>query len=466
MIQPNAPSSVGNEGLRRSAPVDWLIRLRWVAAVGVIVGAFLGRRVLGIAGPELPLYGIALLLLVYNAVMRALLGRAAKSSADPRDRTVTKLINVQILADLVLLAILLHFSGGPENPFIFFFIFHMIIASILLPAWESYLQATAAVLLLGSLLLLEYAGLIRHHCLRGFVAQCRYEEPAYLAGMFAVFALTFYLVVYMTSYIAIRLRRAECAQRQANELLRQKDRIKDEYVAHLTHEIKGHLAAIQFCLGVAVTGPIGEQPADFVNRAYLRTQKLTAFVRMLLKLTRLRLSGTVGRDGFALADVVRDAVNAVRSQAQAKSIDIQCRIEPTVDGVLGHRGSMEEAVTNLLLNAVTYTPVGGRISIDMATQAEEIVLEISDAGIGVPAEQQARIFEEFFRASNAKQVEPNGAGLGLSLARQVIELHGGAIDCSSVEGRGTTFRVVVPRATWAVAREPVEPAWANAVKVP
>lgn len=406
----------------------------------------MGRRVFGIPVQETALYGIALLLLAYNGGMRVLLYRIPKSDSLKSMRKAKRLIELQILIDMILLTVMLHFSGGPENPFVLFYIFHMIIASILLPVWESYLQASVAIALFGALVFLEYTGRIRHYCLEGLAGHCRYEEPAYLGAKVFVSAITFYLVVYMTSYIAVRLRRAEQAQRQVNELLREKDRIKDEYVAHLTHDIKGHLAAIQSCLGVAVTGEINGQPADFVDRAYRRTQKLTSFVRMLLKLTRLRLDGTVGGDIFSMGDAVRGAIETVRSQAQEKSIELECQIEQMGDFVCGHRASMEEAVMNLLLNAIKYTPPQGEVAVTMKALAAQTLVEISDTGIGVPEAERDRIFDEFFRASNAKRLEPKGTGLGLSLARQVIELHGGTVSLSTAEGRGTTFRILVPRA--------------------
>src|SRR4030042_6466634 len=138
--------------------------------------------------------------------------------------------------------------------------------------------------------------------------------------MFATFTVTVFLVVYLASYIAMRLRRAEKAQREANRLLREKDRIKDEYVAHLTHDIKGHLAAIQSCLGVVATDSLTGQAAEFVDRAYCRTKKLTAFVRMLLRLTRLELGGNVEMEPFCGCGAIREAVETVQPGAQAQAL--------------------------------------------------------------------------------------------------------------------------------------------------
>jgi len=353
------------------------------------------------------------------------------------------MIDLQISADLIILTVLLHFSGGPENPLVLFFVFHVIIASILLSVWESFLQATLAIALFGTLLLLESAGVVPHSCLKGLVNHCHYEEKAYLAALFATFVVTVYLVVYLASYIAMRLRRAEEAQREANQLLREKDRIKDEYVAHLTHDIKGHLAAIQSCLGVATTDSLTGQAAEFVDRAYQRTKKLTAFVRMLLRLTRLKLDGVVEMEPFCVSDIVQEAIEAVQLGAQEKSLHLECLLVPAIR-VSGSAISLKEAVTNLLLNSIKYTSQHGTIRVRTEILDRSVAIEISDTGIGVPQEEQARIFEEFYRASNARQVEPNGDGLGLSLVKRVVEMHAGSISFSSRLGAGTTFRIVLP----------------------
>ncbi len=426
------PRPVEQDDLRQRA--HWLIQLRWLAATAVVLGTFVCVHVLHLSVREVPLYTIAALLFLYNAlVLRLLRGHRTKS-----------VIDLQISIDLIILTVLLHFSGGPENPLVLFFVFHVIIASILLSVWESFLQATLAIALVGILLLLESTGLVSHACLKGLVRHCWYEEKAYLAAMFATFAVTVYLVVYLASYIALRLRRAEEAQREANRLLREKDRIKNEYVAHLTHDIKGHLAAIQSCLGVAATDSLTGQAAEFVDRAYQRTRKLTAFVRMLLRLTRLKLDGSVEMEPFCVCDAVREVVEAVQLGAQEKSLRLECVVIPAAAIVSGNAMSFKEAITNLLLNAIQYTPSHGRISVKTEIQDNSVVLEISDTGIGVPPEEQGRIFEEFYRASNARQMEPDGDGLGLSLVKRVVEMHGGTIRFASYLGSGTTFHIVLP----------------------
>ena len=426
----------------------WLIKLRWIAAVCVFVGTYVFSNVLAIELQDFALYCIAILLALYNMAVLLVLNRLARDGNEVPCQTVKKIINLQISADLLILTVLLHFSGGIENPFVFFFIFHMIVASILLSVRESYMQATFAVLLFGLLILLEYLQVIPHHCLKGFVSHCSHRDSHYVLGSFFVFATTLYLVVYMAGYIAVRLRRAEQAQREANILLREKDRIKDEYVLRVTHDIKGHLGTIQSCLGVVankVLGPINGRQAEFIDTAHARTIKLTNFVKTLLRLTQMRLSDHFEMGTFQLRNTVDSVVAAVRTKAEDKSITLRCNMEPSADMVFGNQFSIEEAITNLLLNAIKYTPPNGRVEISARNQGHYIQLEVVDTGIGIPEEEQCKIFDEFYRAANAKKLEKDGTGLGLSIVKHIVERHGGQIGVQSKENNGTRFWLTLPK---------------------
>ncbi|MHC4844016.1 MAG: hypothetical protein ACYTEE_09470, partial [Planctomycetota bacterium] len=284
-----------SENVRLIRRAYWLIRLRWIATLSVAAGTFISSRIFGISLQETALYCIAVILAVYNAVILLLLRRYSKNKEEAPRRGIKTIINFQISADLFILTVLLHFSGGIENPFVFYFMFHMIISSILLSVKESYLQATFAVVLFGLLILLEYLELLPHYCLEGFVARSLHKDGFYILGIYFVFITALYLVVYMATYIATRLRRAEHGLIDANIQLIEKDHIKDDYVLRLTHDIKGHLAAIQSCLDVVVhqSGRLQkEKETDFINRAHSRTKQVTRFVRTLLRLTQMRLASS------------------------------------------------------------------------------------------------------------------------------------------------------------------------------
>ncbi|UCF14722.1 MAG: hypothetical protein JSW59_15015 [Phycisphaerales bacterium] len=436
------------EDIRLLRGAYWLAKLRWIAVVCVPAGTYVSNNFLGIALAESALYAVAALLFVYNVAVWILLDHAVRPDEDVSPKTIKRIIHLQICADLILLTILLHFSGGIENPLVFFFIFHMIIASILLSRRESYGQATFAVLLFGLLVLLEHEQYISHYCLTGFVPHCLQESTLYVVGKFGAFATVVYVAVYMANYIATKLKLAEQAYRQTNAMLHEKDRIKDEYVVRVTHDIKAHLATIQGCLAVVadrMAGKLDDDEADLVRRAHTRSVKLTNFVRALLRLTQMRLSNTLEMDDVSLAEALNNVAGAVRAKAEDKSVTLSCDIDPSVKNIRGNQFSIEEMVANLLLNAIKYTPAGGTITVRAANHDDSVLVEISDTGIGIPAEEQDRIFDEFFRATNARRTERDGTGLGLSIAKHIVERHGGQITVESKEDRGTTFRLTLPK---------------------
>jgi len=424
----------------------WLIKLRWIAIAGVCLATFFAHSIMGVKVSDVPLYCVAAALVLENIISLLLLNRIVGTTA--ANASIRKIINFQITADLVALTILLHYSGGIENPIIIYFVFHMIIASILLSVWESYLQAALAASLITLLAVLEYKGIIPHHCLEGFVTCNMPRGIFYVLGHVFILAATLFIVVYMTSSISIQLRKQEEAYRQANIQLQQKDRIKDEYVLQLTHDIKGHLAAIQSCLSVlanGIAGPLSEQQDDFVGRTLDRTKKLTKFVKALLWLTEMRLSDKFEADFFSLKGTVFAAIESVKTKAEDKNITVSSSIGPTVDKVFGNQFSIEETITNLLLNSIKYTPINGTVQVQARENGETVLVEISDTGIGIPASEIDKVFDEFFRASNARCVERDGTGLGLSIAKQTIQRHGGNIWAESQEGKWTKISFTLPK---------------------
>ena len=225
-------------------------------------------------------------------------------------------------------------------------------------------------------------------------------------------------------------------------------RIKDEYVARVTHDIKGHLAAIQSCLYIAAdksSGTLNEKQTDFMNRSRNRTVQLTNFVKELLNLTQMRLSGQLQMEPFSLPDSISKALASVATNAADKSITVTSDIDPSLGQIVGNEFSINEMISNLLLNAVKYTPEGKSVHLEAKSQDDCVQIVFSDTGIGIPEDELGNVFEEFFRASNARKREKDGTGLGLSIVKQIIDRHGGNISVQSQEGQGTKFIVVLPK---------------------
>ena len=263
-------------------------------------------------------------------------------------------------------------------------------------------------------------------------------------GTYLIFAVVLYIVVYITGHIFSSVKEAEISAKQANARLLENDRIKDEYVDRLTHDIRGHIATIQSCLGVVLTGTLDKQSSEFTTRAFKRTKKLTDFTKTFMTLTKIRLKGKADMSEVSLKRTVNRVVDAMRSGAEEKSIKLICHISDTLENIHGVELYIEEMLMTLLLNAIKYTPENGDITVCLTSEHDSIRLQISDTGIGIPAAEQTKIFDEFYRAGKATEVEEKGPGLGLVIVKYIVEIHGGNIAVDSMEGRGTTFTIILP----------------------
>ena len=426
----------------------WLVRLRWIGIAGLVMAIFFSSEVLDVKLPVSKLYFFAGIVAVYNFLLFDLLRYFTWGDKEPSREVASRIITFQISFDLLILTTILHFSGGIENPFFFFFVFHMIIASILLSQLQSYLQAVLAVILFGGLVFLEYSGKLTHYHLDGFGAVNIYRNGLFVFGTVFVFSATLLLVVYMTNSISQQLQKQQDSYEQANAQLREQDRFKNEYVLRLTHDIRGHIAAIQSCIGIVdsrMVGPLNDKQEDLVHRSYKRAGKCMAFITSLLKLTRMKLTGQLEMGYFPLKKSIFNAITAVQDRVVKKSIDVSYEIDASVDEIYGEPVLIEEALGNLLFNAARYTPGGGSITVTVKNLGSEVLIEVSDTGIGISEDDTGRIFEEFYRAENARKIERDGTGLGLSIARQVVERHGGRIWAQNNLTIGSTFSMALPK---------------------
>jgi len=426
---------------------SWLVELRWVAVMALVTATVIVTQWMDVTLPASKLYVLSGVVLIYNAALFILLKMLSARTMGSPTGPIGQIVTFQISIDLVILTTILHFSGGIENPFFLFFVFHMIIASILRSRGQSYLQATLAVILFGGMVLLECYGHLPHYSLSSFVKTDLYVQPKYVLSLLFVFSVTLYLIVYMTTSITEQLRLQQEDLEQANALLEEKDTIKNNYVLRVTHDIKGHLAAIESLVNIVndlMVGPLNEKQQELIDRAHRRTVKCMAFVQALLRLTRMKLAGEVPQAEFSLRSTIQTACRAIQDRAQEKAISLSTDIDEGVQRIYGEPMMIEETLTNMLFNAVKYTPEGGQVSLTASAEGPWICIRISDTGIGIPVSDLAKVFDEFYRAANARSSERDGTGLGLSFAKAVIERHGGRLAVQNNPEAGCTFTISLP----------------------
>ena len=248
--------------------IGWLVRLRWIA----IGGVFFTVTVANLAGDmitrPIPLYIIAALMVLYNFEPRMY----RKAPEQQRLKSIKRQACIHIILDLLSLTALIHFSGGVENPFIFYFIFHLIIASIILSKRVSYVLATLNTLLLSSLILLEYFEIIPHYPLNNFLPEEFWPDPIYVFGVLFVFTSTLFFSVYLATTITQTAREREAETRELKEHLEEKvDELVDTR-KEVVHE-RNKLQSIIECMQEGVVFVDSTNQTTLFNKAAQQIQK-------------------------------------------------------------------------------------------------------------------------------------------------------------------------------------------------
>jgi two-component system CheB/CheR fusion protein len=243
-------------------------------------------------------------------------------------------------------------------------------------------------------------------------------------------------------------KRADEQLKVSNERLAEADRSKDEFLAMLSHELRNPLAAIQ----LAVEGFLrqGSEPGADLRQVFDLLRRQTAqLVRMvddLLEVSRVT-SGkmTLKKQSTDLASLVKQAVETVRPMVEAKALQLDVLVPPEPIAMEVDPARLVQALINLLANAAKYTKEGGKIALSAQRDGEFIILRVKDSGIGIAPEMIEAIFDLFVQSDHALDRSRGGLGLGLTVVRRIVELHGGTVAASSAGiGKGSEFVTRLP----------------------
>lgn len=466
--------------------VGWLVRLRWLAIASAVVLVEVGRRVLPLQLALQPLYTTLTALAGYNLVFAIVFARLrgwhTERTVRPR-RILARLLPVesvpelevpvegfvaaifaslQIAIDLVFLAALIHFSGGVENPFAFFFILHVIVASILLSGVATFLCATLGLALFSSVVLGELFDLLPHYPLFETLQGGAYRDATLVTVELVVLGTTLYLSAYLGSAIASHLRARvrdsltlshqladkakllEAAYARASE----SERAKSQYMRKVAHELRGPVGTIQTALRVVLQGLVGEMPEssrELVARAERRAGEVAQVTLDLLTLSRAReVPLEIEMTAIEPVELVADVIAEVEDAASRAAVTVDSSLPRRLGSFRGDPEGLRQLVRNLLENAIRYTQSGGRVEVRLKQAERGLRLEVEDTGIGIPEEELPHVFDEFYRAANAREFSSEGTGLGLAIVKAVAEQHGGSVAIDSAPGRGTLVAVDLP----------------------
>lgn len=359
---------------------------------------------------------------------------------------------LQIVIDLFLLGVLSYYTGGVESPINFFYVFHMIIGSMILPGYVIYTLAIIIVIFFYTGAFLEYFGIIPHQIFFGMSNTSFYNNLTAVIVITTAFGIMVIISVFFANSLASALYRREQELRLALDKLNEAEKTKQKYTMGVVHEIKTPIAAVQSYLDLILGKFVGEVPEnieDKIRKARIRSDEAIQIINDVLSISRLRLSEKILREPVDIGEVLNAVVNRRKAQAENKRIELEFKDNRIHNNLLfGDKNLLDLAFSNLIGNAIKYTDPGGKVEIVLNNSKERTAfIEICDNGIGIPIEEQKNIFQEFYRASNVKERSQEGIGLGLSVVKYIIEQHGGKISFQSPSRladehkAGTCFRI-------------------------
>jgi len=431
--------------------LGWFAEVRWVAGLTALLFMAIAWYVFDIRFAIRTAVAAVFALFFYNAFF-FLSARSLYQGPRAGKRWIRALAHGQVVCDLLAVAVLVHGIGGVENHFIILFIMPVIVASEFFSKQTAYGYATLAAVLVNLIGWVEYMYPDVREPLRVLVSSepPRYEllvaPGAAQNALFVVqvcFAISFavYATVFVVSSIATRLRQREEQLEATYDELHELELIKSNFMRKASHELRAPVGAVQSLLKAAMHQmPSDVKGRDLAARAVLRTENMLDLIDDLLRYSRLRSVSLKERlEQVELAEVVRSAADLFRPHADEKNIRLDIQTESAL--VEGVRDSIIDLVSNLVSNAIRYTPAGGSVSVSVAMAGGRARLEVADTGIGIPPDELPHIFDEFFRGRVAKETVAHGTGLGMAIVKRIVEMHGAEIKVESELGKGTRFVV-------------------------
>jgi two-component system NtrC family sensor kinase len=226
--------------------------------------------------------------------------------------------------------------------------------------------------------------------------------------------------------------------------LKELDRIKSEFVSVVSHDLRSPLTAILGYVELLPrVGPINDAQEEFIRRVRGNVNHITALISDLLDLGRIEAGFDREMETYHLNRLIRDVVDGLRPSLEEKQQHLALQLAPHVPPNLGSPLRLRQAISNLVGNAVKYTPAGGTVTIETKLEGKQAVMRVRDTGVGIPFADQPYIFDKFFRAETVADSH-QGTGLGLAIVKSVIERHHGRIWVESEPGQGSVFSVVLP----------------------
>jgi two-component system, NtrC family, sensor histidine kinase KinB len=237
------------------------------------------------------------------------------------------------------------------------------------------------------------------------------------------------------------------------------DRMKSEFIATVSHEFRTPVTSINMSIDILnqeLLGPLTARQKDLVTSAKEDCHRLTKLARELLQLAKIE-SGRIQlhEEELQIAEVIGSSLHPLQIQFQEKNVRLVTDLQPDLPPLRADEQQVSWVITNLVTNALKHTPAGGTVTVSGRRDGESLRVEVQDTGVGIPREFLAKVFDKFVQVKQSSDTTPGSVGLGLAIAKEIVEMYGGRIWADSEVGKGSTFAFVLPfRMTHAISSTP------------
>jgi two-component system, OmpR family, phosphate regulon sensor histidine kinase PhoR len=230
------------------------------------------------------------------------------------------------------------------------------------------------------------------------------------------------------------------------------DEMKSDFVNMVAHELRSPIVAIRQQNSVlleGLAGPLQKKQEEFLQRGLHKIDQLLELINDLLDIAKIEAGKHIQHQiSTDIGKIIVDTMTFLEQRAIAQGIKLLHEFE-NMQPVQADPKSIEEVFSNLITNAINYSPEGGVVTVSARCSSDHMEIRVSDTGVGIPASEIPKIFDKFYRVKDPKTRKVTGTGLGLSIVKGIIDAHNGTIEVESVPGEGTTFRILLPLVTYA-----------------
>lgn len=462
----------------------WMIRARWFYAPSIFLMGLLSKLdPLGSNYFPVPTMVFLFSLFILTNVF---FYKAVKYiELNNKVQYLNLLATSQICLELLFFAIILHLSGGVQSVAPIFLFIPIVSSIILFDVIGSLIIAFVCGLLVNSMVVLDYYGVLKY--VYGYPGTGVMTYDDFLVTLTSTITITsvYFIVGSLAGYLSSVIKNREVqlmegkrrSQLQAErlrllneaynsyarqlvrkdlELTKQNERFsildkeKSEFVSTVAHQLRSPLSAIKWTIDSLLkgetTGTLSVEQRALLMKAYESNERIINLIRDMLGIDRIE-SGSFGFSytDINMVDLLNNIIAEFKTNADRRRIQISIKGPENLPKISVDPQKMRAVLQNLIENSLKYTKEGGFIHITLQKENEDhMLITFEDNGVGIPKEQQKDIFKRFFRAENAKGLDPEGSGLGLFIVKTIVERHGGSMRFESEEGKGTKFFITLP----------------------